>query len=794
MRTKLLLTLLCVFGLQTIETLAQPRQTPLPVEEVLAALHFRYGMAVDLTPDGVWAAFTLQDDRRRERPTEGYASVHFTHTGVIKALLGCDIWVTNTQTGESKNLTEGKGSSWSPVWSPDGTHLAFFSDRSGAARLWVWERSSGKLRQLSEEIVHSLIHYEGARWSPDGRSVLVKVLPAGMTIEGARDAITSPQITEERGAHSPTVLVYRSSAGQGAAAERNLYDNGESIRNRRRADLALIEVATGKVRRIVTGFNPAWYGFSPDGGKVAFTDLKGYEPPQSRQMVYDLVVVSLSDARPRVIAPSVQLDFAGATVSWSPDGKMLSFITTTDSGGPAKGDCFVVPVSGGEPRNATPAPHPYFSNALRAPLWDAAGERIYLLSVDSVWKVNLKENSAEVVATIPGRRIIEAVAPREGGRFWSPDGGRSMIVTTRDERAKQDGFYQVDLNNGNQTKLLEERKSYGDRPISNIDVSSDGKQVVFVAEDAGHSAEIWLATVDFKNPRRVTRINPQLDKYAMGTSRLIEWQSIDGETMRGALLLPANYQEGKRYPLIVSIYPNARLSDFANKFGLNPFGASVENMQLFATRGYAVLLADSFRPKVDPMLGVAKTVLPGVSKLVEIGIADPDRLGVIGHSNGGYGVLSLIVQTTRFKAAVCRGGYGNSIGFYSQMARDGSSWAVNYAEQYQNMGGPPWRFPNKYIEDSPLFYLDRVQTPLLLVHGAEDTSVPSFLADEIFVGLRRLGKEVEYAKYEGEGHYEGNWGYYNQTDYLNRIINWFDKHLNNDQGRKPVVEQSGQSR
>jgi dipeptidyl aminopeptidase/acylaminoacyl peptidase len=86
-------------------------------------------------------------------------------------------------------------------------------------------------------------------------------------------------------------------------------------------------------------------------------------------------------------------------------------------------------------------------------------------------------------------------------------------------------------------------------------------------------------------------------------------------------------------------------------------------------------------------------------------------------------------------------------------------------------------YPNKYIENSPLFYLDRVQTPLLLVHGAEDSVVPSFLADEIFVGLRRAGKEVEYAKYEGEGHWEGAWGHINQVDYLNRIIDWFDKHL-----------------
>jgi len=785
---KLLLTLLCVLSLQTVEILAQPRQMSLPVEEVLGALHFSPSTPVDLSPDGKWVAYTLKDDRRMEKASEGNARLYFTRTGVYRGSLGCDVWITNTQTGQTKNLTEGKGSSWSPVWSPDGNYLAFYSDRDGAARLWVWERSSGKLRQASNEIVHPYYAVEVVRWSSDSRKILVKILPKGMTIEDMLDTIVSPQQIEKQGNNSPTVLVYRSSVSRDTTT-RKRHDDTDKETISRRADLTLIEVATGKSQRIATGFNPAWYEFSPDGSSVAFTTTKGYESPQSTQRVYDLVSVSLSDARPRVIAPDIRLDYSGVTVSWSPDGRMLSYITSSSSG-PVKGDCFVVSVKGSEPRNITPTPHPYFSNSFRAPLWDATGEHIYLLSADSIWRVTLKENKAAEVATIPGRKILEAVTPGRGDSLWSPDGGRSMIVTTRDESTKQVGFYQMDLTTGKCERLLEERKSYGANPIFNMDVSDDGKQVVFIAEDAAHSAEIWLSGVDFRNPKQVTRINPQLDKYIMGVSRLVEWQGLDGVTMRGALLLPPGYQKGKRYPLIVRIYPGYNLSDNVYNFGLNLYyGAGVENMQLFATRGYAVLLADSSRPKGYPMRGIATSLLPGISKLVELGIADPERLGLIGHSNGGYGTLALIVQTTRFKAAVCSGGFGNGIGFYGFMQRDGSSWAVAYQEESLGMDGPPWESTNKYIENSPVFYLDRIQTPLLLVHGAEDTVVPSFLADEIFVGLRRLGKEVKYAKYDGEGHSQSSWSYVNQVDYLNRIIDWFDRWLKAPSTTSKTLEQ-----
>jgi dipeptidyl aminopeptidase/acylaminoacyl peptidase len=141
-------------------------------------------------------------------------------------------------------------------------------------------------------------------------------------------------------------------------------------------------------------------------------------------------------------------------------------------------------------------------------------------------------------------------------------------------------------------------------------------------------------------------------------------------------------------------------------------------------------------------------------------------------------VLSLIVQTKMFKAVVAADGYGSIMGQYGEMGKDGSTYAVSVEEQGQGlMGGPPWQFRERYIENSPVFYLDRVETPLLLVHGAEDNAVASFLADEVFVGLRRLGKEVVYAKYQKESHDPQVWSYENRLDYARRVIAWFDEHL-----------------
>src|SRR6266536_4930004 len=116
--------------------------------------------------------------------------------------------------------------------------------------------------------------------------------------------------------------------------------------------------------------------------------------------------------------------------------------------------------------------------------------------------------------------------------------------------------------------------------------------------------------------------------------------------------------------------------------------------------------------------------MPGVDKIVELGIADPDRLGVMGHSYGGYSTLALIVQTTRFKAAIDYAGYANIMSQYGSMLNDGSRhFGIAWNEEGRgSMGGSPWQYRDRYIENSPVFFLDRVQTPLLIIQGTADIS------------------------------------------------------------------------
>jgi dipeptidyl aminopeptidase/acylaminoacyl peptidase len=182
------------------------------------------------------------------------------------------------------------------------------------------------------------------------------------------------------------------------------------------------------------------------------------------------------------------------------------------------------------------------------------------------------------------------------------------------------------------------------------------------------------------------------------------------------------------------------------------------------------------------MKDYAEAILPGVDRAIELGIADPERLGVMGHSNGGYTVMGLIAQTTRFKAAVSRAGFSDYVSLAFAMGPDGSTYALNIAEDLQ-LGGSLWNARDRWIDNSPLFGFDRVASATLIVHGAADNAVPAFAADQSFAALRRLGKTVEYARYADEGHSEDVWSRPNRVDYITRMIGWFERFLGADRGR-----------
>jgi len=748
---------------------ATPAQelVPIPVVEMLGSRIFAEYMPFDLSPDGTRVAYTLQENRRLEA---GTARSFFTPTGASRFGNGGDIWITDLESGLSRTVTTGKGNNWSPAWSPDGRRVAFYSDRDGRAKVWIWDASNDTLHTVSDLAIRSSGNL--IQWTPDGRDVLVKASPEGIRVEeaDARD-VSDPRQLE--GAENSSVTIYRSPEYK--SEPHTIRSDGWNL-NYTLADLVLLDVETGKLRKIASRQRISQYWLSPDGTHVAFTKSVGFASAGSQQILYDVAVYSLQTQTTWVVAPDVQLDYDGSTVSWSPNSTLIAFRT---SGMDAKGECFVVAASGGNPRKlTTPSMANSVTSSSQPPLWDTSGRHIYFTSGDALWSASLASGTTTEVARIAGHSV-EPIAVRAGAQLWTQEGGRSTIVATLDRETKRAGFYKMDLTTGESQRLLEKDESFSHPLKYGFAVSNDGRQLVYLAQATQHGGDLWLSDADFREPRQVTHSNAPLEKYVMGESRVISWRDLDGQVLHGALLLPSGYQEGRRYPLVVKVYGGSSLSNSVNRFGMHRDLA--ENLQLFATRGYAVLLPDAPLHLGTPLIDLMKTVLPGVNKVIEMGIADPGRLGIMGHSYGGYSTLCLLSETPRFQAAMMSGGFGNLISIYGQMASDGSTYGLPVLERGQGlMGGSPWEYHDRYLENSPTFHLDRVKTPLLIVHGAEDGEVAGaapFLADEVFVGLRRLGKVVEYAKYRQEDHWPGDWGYADQVDYAVRVLAWFDKYL-----------------
>ncbi|HJT30258.1 MAG TPA: prolyl oligopeptidase family serine peptidase [Pyrinomonadaceae bacterium] len=768
MSTRRLIIMLCLaflFLLTESSGAGQKRLAPLPVKEALKILNLSMFTPLDVSSDGQLVAYVLQDANRKAQTKTPRSAQDLEALGIPSRADYCDIWITNTVTGISRNLTQGQGTSWAPVWSPNGKYLAFYSDRDGLPTLWLWERASGTVRKASNAIVRTRTETSIPRWTPDSKKLVIQVLPKGMSIDVAlrnkSEINSSSHALKEPGS---TMVLFSSTANPTKNEKPN--NNFAAW-----ADLAVVDLETKETKHITSRGVTDGYWLSPDGTNVAVLNFKRRVSQSNLQALFDLLVVSLVDGRSRTLVTDFGTDLL-IPVSWSPDGKFLAYMT---AGSTAKNDCWIVPLAGGEPRNVTPGEHPRFDSTFlyRGPLWDAAGENIYLLSSTAVWRTAIAEPRAEQIATIPGRTLRHIIS-QNGRTIWTPKAD-AIIVVTRAEQNRQEGFYEINLSTGKHEKLLEENKSYGFVPPLRIAVSADQQRLIYTSQSADEPEDIWTTAAGQFRPKRVTHINPVFDRYVMGEGRLIEWKTLNGQLVHGALLLPAGYTPGNRYPLIVYQYPGSMWSTHGNLFGFNPFSSAVENWQFFATRGYAVLLADVPTRPETYMRDIAAAIMPAVDKVIGLGICDPERVGITGQSNGGYGVLSLIVQTNRFKAAVDRMGPGNLISQYTQMSETGAS--IYIAEMVQRTGGSLWEKRDKFIENSPIFYFDKVETPLLIIQGTADRQVMAARSDEVFVSLRFLGKEVEYARYVGESHGVSDWSFANQVDYLNRVIAWFDRWL-----------------
>jgi dipeptidyl aminopeptidase/acylaminoacyl peptidase len=728
------LFLVCLLAMTAGPARAQAAR-PLTPEQALSGPHFRTDLPMALSPDGAWVAYVTQDLRRIG---VAEAPLYYRATGISELVdYGCDIWIVNTNSGETRNLTGGQGTSWGPAWSRDASSLAFYSDRSGEARVWIWERASSRLRQAASAAVRVFNPRERPLWSDDGRFIVAKLLPEGMTPVDAQASMGRKPTRTVEGAQ---LMLYE--AGPEFPADHEHSPNRNPVLTERsRIDIARISVQSGAVERIVKGVVvDAPLAISADGGSISYKATDWI--PTFGSANYR-VEVAFADGRSPVRALTNPVE-----VSWHPDGHRLSYVES----GPSKTLRLVLQT----PR----APTSFRSVDIAAdgsgtgwaPLWTSES-LAWIVAGDRIFAVDVERATSQEI-TLAGRRILE-IAP----------GGTSVLVVT------QDAQYQESIVRISPAGDVAPILSPGSHHASMPQTSADARTTIFAVESASEAPSIRVSTAGSNTARRLTR-DPYADRM-LSRSRLLDYPDARGRIQHAALLLPEGYTKGRRYPMVVWGYAGALDSRLLNRFGF--FGEGWDNMHLFTTRGWAVLAPDIPSPGPDRMKDIVDEMLPAVDAAIAAGVADPDRLGVFGHSNGGYTCLALLAQTHRFKAGMVVSGWGDYFAEYGYMRPDGEMYASNFRTAMS--GGTPWTNRDGYLANSPWFSLDRVETPLLVVHGANDRTIPVWQADAVVVGLTQLGQTVSYARFSNEGHAPSRWEWPNQVELVRRMLAWFEKYL-----------------
>jgi dipeptidyl aminopeptidase/acylaminoacyl peptidase len=285
--------------------------------------------------------------------------------------------------------------------------------------------------------------------------------------------------------------------------------------------------------------------------------------------------------------------------------------------------------------------------------------------------------------------------------------------------------------------------------------------------------DLWLSARDFENPRRLTRLGDQMKPFIWGKAELRNFWSSDGKPLKGILVRPDNFDPAKQYPLMVYIYET--LHQGLHSYRHPAPGTSI-NYPYYVSNGYVLWMPDIEYGTGYPGRDALKCVLPGIHMLIQEGWIDPQAIGIQGHSWGGYQISYMVTQTDLFAAANGGAPVSNMISAYG-----GIRWGSGMVRQFQyehtqsRLGGSLWEVPLRYIENSPIFWVDKIQTPLMYMHNDQDGAVPWYQGIEFIMALRRLGKEAYMFNYVGEDH--GLRKRVNQVDWTIRMAEFFDHHL-----------------
>jgi dipeptidyl aminopeptidase/acylaminoacyl peptidase len=372
-----------------------------------------------------------------------------------------------------------------------------------------------------------------------------------------------------------------------------------------------------------------------------------------------------------------------------------------------------------------------------------------------------------------GRRTLsEAVDENVLGFTWAGDGG-SLYFWAFERVANK--VYRVAVDGGEPRVLDAFEEPWVLGRGTDVSFDANDRAGAVVLSNASEPAEVYLLERGGQKLRRLTSLNQDFSTLAP-EMEVITYESKDGVEIEALVIKPRQFEAKRRYPLLVIVHggpPGVFTYDFSPRRGAYPVFA-------FAASDYALLLpnprgstgyGEQFRRANIRDLGGGdfQDIMAGVDLLIEKGIADPDRLGLMGWSYGGQMAYWVATHTDRFKAISAGAGITNLTSHH------GTGQARGYGQHDAYWGVTPWENPELYIRHSPLFYAEQAKTPLLIQHGDVDPIVPVTQAQEFYSAAKRLGLPVEMVTYPGQGHMINPPNLL--LDAMRRNLDWFDRWL-----------------
>lgn len=415
----------------------------------------------------------------------------------------------------------------------------------------------------------------------------------------------------------------------------------------------------------------------------------------------------------------------------------------------------------------------------------AAGERwVYLYDRHDVWQASPSGGAVTRLTrgAEEGREYRVADPDPEARRFGRDPtplpADQPLWLSVRDPRTKASGYARVARAGQVETLVFEDALVYGLRR------ARDAQRFALRTERWDDSPDVFVGGATLGDLKQVTATNPFQADYAWGRAELVAYRTAAGRDLQGILVYPAGFEAGKTYPLI--LYQYERLSDGLHRY-YAPSERSYYNYQAWSQQGYFVLMPDIVYEPGRPGPSALDAVEHALDAAVATGHVDPDRMGLIGHSWGGYQAAYLPTRTNRFAAAVAGAAITDFISFAGNIhwgpgLPEFGHWETGQAR----MALPPWESLEEHLESSPVNFIQDLQTPVLLMHGDSDGVVDFRQGQEYYNYARRAGKRVAMLVYPGADH--GLRVKEQQVDYHRRILEWFGHWLKGEPAAKWITD------